>query len=189
MIYYLAQAGTNLLWFFLFPIIGHIVSKKLPKTINIIVLVLVSILFLPLLAGYSYLFPLLNEILFLFLISFIYSLVIKRPKWTTAFITCGIAFFCLGVVSFWIKMMIQLEKNNEWEIGNYKIEYFEERGFSGGSLLQFKLSEYSMNNIFLKEIETAPDINKLDGHLIIFHQNHLIFDKYEAKLMRIKSTK
>lgn len=175
LVYYLIENGTNILLFSLFPLIGIFILKRFSETKTIIILSLASILFLPVLLGYSYVTPFINELFFLLLISCIYRLVIPNSK--LVWITFGVAFFCFMLIMFFGKMMGTLNKKDEWNISNYKIEYLEERGFSGGPLLEYRLSRYTKIPIFIKELEIKLDTDTIRNCLVKFEKSKFTFNK------------
>lgn len=159
LIYYIIETGSSVLCFTIFPLFGFLLKKKLSSNSTIILLLTTSIFFAPVLVGYSYVFPFLNELLFLTIISCIYALLIKNLNFTPVFI--AIAFVCLLGVVFLGKMSGTLKKIDEWNVGKYKVEYFEERGFSGGPLLNYRLSKYTKFSFFLKELEVKENTDTL----------------------------
>lgn len=159
LIYYIIETGSGILCFTIFPILGLLFKKKLSRTLTVILLSTTFIFFTPVIAGYSYVFPLLNEFLFLIIISCIYALIIKNLKFTTFFM--AIVFVCLLGIIFFGKMVGTVKKIDEWNVGKYKIEYFEERGFSGGALLNYRLSKYTGFSLFLKELEIKENTDTL----------------------------
>lgn len=177
MFYYLIKSGASILWFCVYPFVGYMIKKFFSKSKIIVLLVLSSILFCPILVGYSYVQPLLDESLFLIIISCTYSLMIDDTKWQLTSITSLSSFLFLGFVIFFGKMLVTLKKKNQWNIGNYKIEYFEERGFSGGPLLAYKLNKYTEFPVFIKEIESKEDTDTINNCIIKFPTSKFQFNK------------
>ncbi|WP_316772728.1 hypothetical protein [Pedobacter frigiditerrae] len=175
LIYYLIETGAYILGFAVFPFFGLFIQKKLSKTKIIIILSTALILFFPVLLGYSYVFPLVNELLFLTIVSCVYGLFIVNLKLTLAF--TGITFACLMFLTFLGMMAGKVEIRNEWNVDKYRIQYFEERGFSGGPLLGYKLSKYTQPSIFIKELEIKVDNDTLHNCLVNFEKSKFTFDK------------
>lgn len=83
----------------------------------------------------------------------------------------------LAVLTFYIGMMGIVTIEKEWELGEYKVEYRVERGFSGGALKTYQLYQYAALPILLKHVDELTDNDTTRTCIIKFTYKDLKFNK------------
>ena len=138
---------------------------------------------IPVLLGHSNVLPFINELLFFLTFSLSYALIIKSSNWKSTLIFSGGLFIVLIIVSFFAGMFGMIKTKGQWKFGTYKIELLEERGFSGGPLMRYRLSRYELENIFIKQLDIYSERDSIPKCEIKF-VNNLLFDKCKYTLIK-----
>jgi len=184
MIYYLVAQSFNILWFLLMPIAGTLLLRYCSKELIKTILIASSILFLPIFMGYNYTFPYFNELLFFIIGATSFARLLKEVKIQATVICTLILSFILFCLAGMATIAGTLTVQNQYEIGEYKIAYIKDQGFSGGALYTYTLSRYTQIPIFIKEIEIKEYNDNLHECKIDFIKAQIIFDKCEDKISK-----
>ncbi|MDJ1466752.1 hypothetical protein QNI19_36340 [Cytophagaceae bacterium DM2B3-1] len=161
--------------------LGHLLSLKK----QIVILLFTLLLFAPKVFGYNYIVDWLDELFLTVVFACVYSIITylttEKPPGCLlpAFITIILAG---GLMINVIKGSQTVEQ--EWEVNNYQIEYIQDQGFTGGSLMKYKLEKYAFFHILKKELEIYVDPNPSNKKCqIVFKESRILFDKCQIKVI------
>jgi hypothetical protein len=184
MLYYLVESRFLILWFFSFPFTGLLLKYALSKKALLILLIISGLFTIPILLGYSYILSLVNEILFFTTFSLLFAYFSKSTDWKYSLKFSSVLFVFLGIVAFFTYFIGNVKTTEQWSFRDYKIELLEERGFSGGPLMRYRLSEYKHRRVFIKELEFYTENDSTPSCEIKFPESNFIFNKCNNELKK-----
>ncbi|MDB5128265.1 hypothetical protein [Mucilaginibacter sp.] len=177
--YYIFQHKLIVFLIFLLPLAGWLIAKFASKKLKLSILLSAAVFFLPVLFGYSYIIDIVSIILFYVIAACLLSylnIIVESSVTNIAVCTISMAaglFLFVGLLS--MAGVVHVEK--EWKVGNYKINYIRDQGFSGGPLHTYQLYEYSTIPIFIKHVEEKIDNDTTKNCEVKFEYKNFQFDK------------
>ncbi len=184
MLYYLVESRYLIIWFFLFPFTGLLLNQTFSKKVLLTLSIISGLFTIPTIIGYSYTLSSVNEILFFITFSLLFAYLSKSTDWKYSLKFSIVLFGFLGVVAFFTNFIGSIKTTEEWNFGDYKIELLEERGFSGGPLMRYRLSEYKHKRVFIKELEFYTENDSIPSCEIKFPESNFIFNKCNNALKK-----
>lgn len=188
MLYYLINHHNFILLFSVVPLCGMLIDNACPKRLIRYSIYIAGFFLLPIFSGYSYTIDNLYGVTVFIIAILGYALFINgvaTKRKTVFYNTLTVVPICL-IVSFAGVMFGIITVEREWEYKNYKIAYLTERGFSGGPLMTYELSEYALNRIFIKQIDTAVDNDTTGSCWVKFADTKFNFNKCNRELSFIE---
>jgi hypothetical protein len=149
------------------------------------------LLLVPVFAGYSYTIPFLFQILGLIAAAGVYSFYCRQIDGRTAKIVWALLFagfllLVLGYAAFADAMSGSQKLVQTWKVGDYKIDYIKDQGFSGGELRQYEISRYSLVRLLVKKLDYSVDRDTANSCLVYFSDINMNFDKCSVVLTEFK---
>lgn len=180
-----------MLIFFSFPLIGLVLDAFLTTKKLLYVLGCACLLLIPAATGYRYTFSWGYGFFWFVGLSCAYSLFSKeiednKGKIWSAVLASGFLFLVLGLFSIKDSFSGSQTVEQEWQTGEYKVEYIRDQGFAGGPLMKYELSKYSQIPFFIKKLETTIDNDTTQSCKVVFDDSRIIFDRCSGTVQKVE---
>jgi len=166
----------------LFPIIGSLTGKKIPKDYLFLLIFVPFALLIPQwFSPYDYSIFWLDEVLLTLTLSGIWGLLVritentKAMEWTSTLLTVALGLILL-LVTFATAFTGSNSTLKQWNNNNYQVNYVESRGFSGRPFYYYELKKYNCFGLF-EATAGRYELNDADKNLCTIQ----LFDKLDYR--------